>query len=246
MLELTTFSIAARCARTGMLGAAVSTAVPGVGALCPFVGAGVGAVCTQSWVNPYLGIDGVRLMGEGKTAQQALDQLIAADPGRDVRQLGMVDRDGGSAAWTGKDCTQWFGHLTGRDFAVQGNMLVGEPTIRAMADAFVAGAALDLPERLIAVLEAGQAAGGDKRGRQSAALRVFHREDYPWLDLRVDEHRYPIAELRRVYEVARHQLLPFIAGMPTRATPLGNLPKEITTILLTPPPFRPGGGGSGL
>ena len=246
MLELTTFSIAARCARTGMLGAAVSTAVPGVGALCPFVGAGVGAVCTQSWVNPYRGIDGVRLMGEGKTAQQALDQLIAADPGRDVRQLGMVDRDGGSAAWTGKDCTQWFGHLTGRDFAVQGNMLVGERTIRAMADAFVAGASLDLPERLIAVLEAGQAAGGDKRGRQSAALRVFHREDYPWLDLRVDEHRYPIAELRRVYEVARHQLLPFIAGMPTRATPLGNLPKEITTILLTPPPFRPGGGGSGL
>jgi uncharacterized Ntn-hydrolase superfamily protein len=246
MLELTTFSIAARCARTGMLGAAVSTAVPGVGALCPFVGAGVGAVCTQSWVNPYLGIDGVRLMGEGKTAQQALDQLIAADPGREVRQLGMVDRDGGSAAWTGKDCTQWFGHITGPDFAVQGNMLVGEPTIRAMADAFVAGAALDLPERLIVVLEAGQAAGGDKRGRQSAALKVHHREDYPWLDLRVDEHRYPIAELRRVYEVARHQLLPFIAGMPTRATPLGNLPKEITEILLTPPPFRPGGGGSGL
>jgi uncharacterized Ntn-hydrolase superfamily protein len=246
MLELTTFSIAARCARTGMLGAAVSTAVPGVGALCPFVGAGVGAVCTQSWVNPYLGIDGVRLMGEGKTAQQALDQLIAADPGRDVRQLGLVDRDGGSAAWTGKDCTQWFGHLTGRDFAVQGNMLVGEPTIRAMADAFVAGAALDLPERLIAVLEAGQAAGGDKRGRQSAALKVLHREDYPWLDLRVDEHRYPIAELRRVYEVARHQLLPFIAGMPTRTNPLGNLPKEVTAILLTPPPFRPGGGGSGL
>jgi len=163
-----------------------------------------------------------------------------------VRQLGMVDRDGGSAAWTGKDCTQWFGHLTGSDFAVQGNMLVGEPTIRAMADAFVAGAALDLPERLIAVLEAGQAAGGDKRGRQSAALKVYNREDYPWLDLRVDEHRYPIAELRRVYEVARHQLLPFIAGMPTRATPLGNLSKEITAILLTPPPFRPGGGGSGL
>jgi uncharacterized Ntn-hydrolase superfamily protein len=246
MLELTTFSIAARCARTGMLGAAVSTAVPGVGALCPFVGAGTGAVCTQSWVNPYLGIDGVRLMGEGKTAQQALDQLIAADPGRDVRQLGMVDRHGGSAAWTGKDCTQWFGHITGRDFAVQGNMLVGEPTIKAMADAFVAGAALDLPERLIAVLEAGQAAGGDKRGRQSAALKVLYREDYPWLDLRVDEHRYPIAELRRVYEVARHQLLPFIGGMPTRATPLGSLPKEITQMLLTPPPFRPGGGGSGL
>jgi uncharacterized Ntn-hydrolase superfamily protein len=246
MLELNTFSIAARCARTNMLGVAVSTAVPGVGALCPFVRPGVGAVSTQSWVNPYLGIDGVRLMGEGKTAPQALDQLIAGDPGRDVRQLGLVDRDGGSAAWSGKDCTQWFGHLTGRDFAVQGNMLVGEKTIQAMADAFVGGAALDLPERLIAVLEAGQSAGGDKRGRQSAALLVHHKEEYPYLDLRVDEHRHPVAELRRVYEVARHQLVPFIAGMPTRANPLGNLPKHVTDILMTPPPFRPGGGGSGL
>jgi uncharacterized Ntn-hydrolase superfamily protein len=246
MLELNTFSIAARCARTGMMGVAVSTAVPGVGALCPFVRAGVGAVCTQSWVNPYLGIDGVRLMGEGKTAQQALDQLIAADPGRDVRQVGLVDRDGGSAAWSGRDCTPWFGHITGRDFAVQGNMLVGEKTIQAMADAFAVGAALDLPERLVAVLEAGQAAGGDKRGKQSAALRVHHQEDYPYLDLRVDEHRHPVAELRRVFEVARHQLLPFIGGMPTRANPLGDLPRSVTEMLMTPPPYRPGGGGSGL
>ena len=244
MLEVNTFSIAARCARTGMFGVAVSTAVPGVGGICPFVQAGVGAVSTQSWVNPYLGIDGIRLLAEGSGAAAALEQLIAEDPGRDVRQVGLVDRNGASAAWSGKDCTPWFGHITGPDYAVQGNMLVGEPTIAARAEAFERAAALDLPERLLLVLEAGQAAGGDKRGRQSAALKVVDREAYPYVDLRVDEHRHPVAELRRVFEVARQQYLPFIVGMPTRANPLGNLPDEVGVMLLTPPPYRPGGGGS--
>lgn len=243
MLELNTFSIAARCARTGMFGVAVSTAVPGVGGICPFLRAGVGAVSTQSWVNPYLGIDGVTLLSKGMSAEAALDKLITEDPGRDVRQVGLVDRDGRSAAWSGKDCTPWFGHTTGPDYAVQGNMLIGEPTIKTMAQAFERGAALDLPERLLMVLEAGQAAGGDKRGRQSAALKVVHQEEYPHLDLRVDEHRNPVAELRRVFEVARHQYLPFIVGMPTRANPLGNLPDDVGAMLLTPPPYRPGGGG---
>ena len=244
MLELNTFSIAARCARTGMFGVAVSTAVPGVGGICPFLRAGTGAVSTQSWVNPYLGIDGIMLLAEGLSAEAALDKLIANDPGRDVRQVGLVDRNGQSAAWSGKDCTAWFGHITGTDYAVQGNMLVGEPTIRAMAEAFEGAAALELPERLLTVLEAGQAAGGDKRGRQSAALKVVHQEEYPYLDLRVDEHRHPVAELRRVFEVARHQYLPFVVGMPTRAKPLGNLPEQVGAMLLTPPPYRPGGGGS--
>lgn len=246
MLRLSTFSIAARCPRTGMLGVAVSTAVPGVGGICPFVRAGVGAVSTQSWVNPYLGIDGVELMAAGAGAQAALDKLIADDPGRDVRQVGLVDKDGASASWSGEQCTPWFGHLTGADYAIQGNMLVGEPTIQAMAEAFEKGAALDLPERLLGVIEAGQAAGGDKRGRQSAALKVFYKEEFPYLDLRVDEHRHPVAELRRVFEVARRQLLPFVDGMPSREDPLGDLPEEISAMLLTPPPFRPGGGGSGL
>lgn len=246
MLRLSTFSIAARCPRTGMLGVAVSTAVPGVGGICPFVRAGVGAVSTQSWVNPYLGIDGVALMAAGAGAQAALDKLIADDPGRDVRQVGLVDKDGASASWSGEQCTPWFGHLTGADYAVQGNMLVGEPTIQAMVEAFEKGAALDLPERLLGVIEAGQAAGGDKRGRQSAALKVFYKEEFPYLDLRVDEHRHPVAELRRVFEVARRQLLPFVDGMPSRDDPLGDLPEEISAMLLTPPPFRPGGGGSGL
>ncbi|MFO1349536.1 MAG: DUF1028 domain-containing protein [Gammaproteobacteria bacterium] len=244
MLRLATFSISARCARTGMLGVAVSTAVPGVGGICPFVQPRVGAISTQSWVNPYLGIDGVKLLADGLSAQQTLDKLMAEDPCRDVRQIGIVDSQGGSAAWSGKDCVSWFGHITGTDFSVQGNMLVGEDTVKAMAEAFHKSAALELPERLLITLEAGQAAGGDKRGKQSAALQVMWNEEYPYLSLRVDEHRHPVAELRRVFEVARHQLLPFMIGMPTRANPLGDLPKEVTGILMTPPPYRPGGGGS--
>lgn len=246
MLEVNTFSISARCARTGMLGVAVSTAVPGVGGICPFVRPGAGAISTQSWVNPYLGIDGLALLAEGLTAQQTLDKLMAQDPGREVRQIGIVDASGDSAAWSGSECTAWFGHLNGPDFAVQGNMLVGEATIQAMSDCFGRTAALELPERLVAALEAGQAAGGDKRGRQSAALLVYRREEYPYLSLRVDDHSYPVAELRRIFEVARHQLLPFVDGMPTRESPMGDLPKPVTDMLMTPPPFRPGGGGSGL
>src|SRR5215475_931580 len=155
MLEVNTFSISARCHRTGMLGVAVSTAVPGVGGICPFVRPGIGAISTQSWVNPYLGIDGLSLLAEGLDAKQALDKLVADDPGRDVRQLGVVDAKGGSAAWSGTGCTTWFGHVTGPNFAIQGNMLTGGGTIQAMADAFVQTEALSLPERLVAVLEAG-------------------------------------------------------------------------------------------
>jgi uncharacterized Ntn-hydrolase superfamily protein len=246
MLEVNTFSISARCGQTGMLGVAVSTAVPGVGGICPFVEPAVGAISTQSWVNPYLGIDGLKLLRDGIAAEETLHTLLRDDPGRDVRQIGIVDAGGRSAAWSGKSCTTWFGHRTGPNYAVQGNMLVGEATIEAMAEAFVSSAALSLPERLVIALEAGQRAGGDKRGRQSAALLVYKTESYPYLSLRVDEHAYPVAELRRVFEIARHQLLPFVDGMPSRKDPLGALPPEVTAMLMTPPPFRPGGGGSGL
>jgi uncharacterized Ntn-hydrolase superfamily protein len=239
-----TFSIAARCPRTGMLGVAVSTAVPGVGGICPFVREGVGAVATQSWVNPYLGIDALELLAQGVSADETVQRLIDADPGRDVRQLGVVDRQGRSHSWTGKDCVGWYGHVTGESFAAQGNMLTGEAVVAAMADAFRRTEPLDLPERLLICLEAGQAQGGDKRGRQSAAVKVLWKEAYPWVDLRVDEHRHPVAELRRAFEVARHQLFPFTAGMPKRDDPLGGLPEELTRTILQPPPYRPGGGGS--
>jgi uncharacterized Ntn-hydrolase superfamily protein len=241
-----TFSIVAHCPRTGQLGVAVSTAVPAVGALCPYVRAGVGAVSTQSWVNPYLAIDTLDLMQDGKSAPEALDLVLSRDEGRHLRQIGAVDAQGRAAAWTGESCTEWQGHVVGEHFAVQGNMLVGEATIAAMAAAFRGSQPLDLAERLLLAMEAGQAAGGDKRGRQSACLRVHAREDYALLDLRVDEHAHPVAELRRVYTIARLQLSPFVEGMPKKGAPAGGLPDEVTRMLLTPPPYRPGGGGSGV
>ena len=243
MLQLNTFSIAARCSRTGMLGVAVSTAVPAVGGLCSYIKEGVGAIATQSWVNPYLGIDGLKLLEEGLSAEEALTKLLADDPGRDSRQMGIVDAQGRVAAYTGASCVTYAGHILGSGFTVQGNMLVGVETINAMAAAAKASEASDLTERLMLVLEAGQAAGGDKRGKQSAALKVFNREAYPWLDIRVDEHRNPVAELRRIFEIAKHQLLTFTKGMPTRANPLASLPSDVTAMLLTPPPYRPGGSG---
>lgn len=243
MIEFNTFSIAARCPRTGMLGVAVSTAVPAVGGLCSYIREGVGAIATQSWVNPYLGIDGLKLLEEGLSAKQTLARLLADDPGRDDRQIGIVDTEGNAAAHSGKSCVEWAGHILGEGFTVQGNMLVGSETIKAMAEAAKASEAFDLTERLMLALEAGQAAGGDKRGKQSAALKVFNREAYPWLDIRVDEHRNPVAELRRIFEIARHQLLSFTKGMPTRANPLASLPDEVAAMLLTPPPYRPGGSG---
>ena len=243
MINLNTFSIAARCPRTGMFGVAVSTAVPCVGGIVPYIKPGLGAIATQSWVNPYLGIDGLVLLEQGLSAEACLDKLMADDPGRTVRQLGIVDAQGRVAAHTGSDCVDWAGHKTGRQFTVQGNMLVGAATIDAMAEAAAASEASPLHERLMLVLEAGQAAGGDKRGKQSAALKVFNKEHYAWLDVRVDEHRHPVAELRRVFEIAKQQLLPFVDGMPSRHDPLGLIPAAVTAMIMTPPQYRPGGSG---
>jgi uncharacterized Ntn-hydrolase superfamily protein len=222
----------------------VATAVPAVGAMCPYVKSGVGAVSTQSWVNPYLAIEALRLMEVGESAQLALDQVLAGDDAKDVRQIGVVDASGRAAAWSGKSCTPWYGHIVDENFAVQGNMLIGEATIRAMAQAFRASAALDLAERILGAMEAGQAAGGDKRGKQSASLRVHHSEEYPLLDLRVDEHANPIVELRRIYTIAKLQLLPFVEGMPRRGHAAGNVSESVSQMLLKSPPDRPGGGGS--
>lgn len=235
-----TFSIVARCARTGELGVAVSTAVPAVGSMCPYLRAGVGAVSTQSWVNPYLAMHALDRLEEGDSADAALERVLRTDSAASLRQLGIVDRDGRSAVWTGPDCTAWAGHRRGANYTVQGNMLTGGETVDAMAEAFEASAGAPLDERLMAALEAGQAAGGDRRGRQSAALRIVRTEAYAALDLRVDDHAEPVAELRRVLEVARHQLVPFIDGMPTRDDPGRAPPHEVTRMLLASPAHRPG------
>lgn len=244
MKRLSTFSIVGRCERTGQLGVAVSTADVGAGRLVTWARAGVGAVATQSWPSLYLAIDGLRLMESGLSAAEATDRVLAEDPGRGVRQLGMVDATGGSATFSGDECTEWYGGVSEPNFAAQGNMLLRGDTVSAMADSFRATAGLELAERLMRALEAGQAGGGDKRGRQCAALLVVDREEYPLWDLRVDEHPQPVAELRRVYEIARLQLLPFVEGLPTRANPLGSLSDEFIEMNMLPPPQRPGGGGS--
>jgi uncharacterized Ntn-hydrolase superfamily protein len=244
-MEVNTFSVVARCPFTGQLGVAVSSAVPAVGSICPFVRSDVGAVSTQSWVNPYLALEALRLIETGLSAQQALDAALAGDEAKDLRQVGLVDHRGNAAAWSGARCTPWFGDRIGDQFSVQGNMLTGSAVIAAMADAMCASEGLELAERLVRALEAGESAGGDKRGRQSAALRVHEREEYPLLDLRVDEHAYPVAELRRIYGIASLQLLPFVRGMPKKGQPATAAPEAVTSMLALSPRLRPGGGGSG-
>jgi uncharacterized Ntn-hydrolase superfamily protein len=221
-MNLTTFSIAGRCARTGELGVAVSTKVPGVGGLCPFVRAGVGAVATQAWVNPYLGPRALDALASGLDAEAALRRVVEDEVDREIRQIGVVDALGRSAAFTGAETDPWKGHRTGPDFAVQGNMLVGEETVTAMAQAFCGARGEPLAERLMRALEAGQAAGGDRRGRQSAAILVHGSEDYPLVDLRADEHPEPVAELRRIFEVAKRELFPLVAALPTKKSPRGD------------------------
>jgi uncharacterized Ntn-hydrolase superfamily protein len=239
-----TFSIVARCPVTFRLGVAVATAVPAVGSMCPFTRAGTGAVSTQSWVNPYLALDVLDAIAGGQSASAALKAVLAGDASRELRQIGVVDAAGEAAAFTGADCTPWCGQEIGDGFAVQGNMLTSPEVVAAMMAAFRASEGMPLDERLMRAMEAGDAAGGDRRGRQSASLRLQGEEAYPALDLRVDEHRQPVAELRRVLEIARLQLVPFVDGMPRRGVPPGPAPAEVTAMLALAPPDRPGGGGS--
>lgn len=235
-----TFSIVARCPHSGALGVAVSTAVPAVGAMCPYVRPAIGAVSTQSWVNPYLAIKALELLAEGHSAAQALEKVLSADEKASLRQVGIVAANGASAAWTGANCTDWAGQRTGPGYAIQGNMLTGQETLEAMEASFLTSDALSLAERLLLALEAGQGAGGDKRGRQSASLLVYRDEPYPWLDLRVDEHTEPVAELPRVFGVAMSQLVPFVENMPSKANPAGVPPREVSDMLSLPPALRPG------
>ena len=221
-LNLTTFSIAARDARDNTLGVAVSTKVPAVGSLCPFIRFGAGAVSTQAWVNPGLGPLILDRLEQGERADEALGHVISQETDAEIRQLGVVDARGDSAAHTGRDTDAWAGHTTGSDYSVQGNMLVGEDTIAAMEAEFLSAAVPTLAERLLLALEAGQAAGGDRRGRQSAALIVRGPEVFPLVDLRVDEHPDPVKELRRIFEVTKIELFPFVKALPTAQNPRGD------------------------
>lgn len=206
-----TYSIAACDLEAGQWGVATQSKFLAVGSVVPWAEPGVGAIATQAYANPRYGPDGLALLRDGLGAQEVVDRLTAADDGRDHRQLGVVDGHGGSASFTGSECMDWAGGLTGPCFAAQGNILVGEETVAALATTFVATADQPLAERLLACLAAAQAAGGDRRGQQSAALLVVERDGgYAGLsdllvDLRVDDHEQPVTELARVYHL--HSLL---------------------------------------
>lgn len=221
-----TFSIVARCPRSGQFGVAAATAMPAVGKLLSHAAAGVGAVATQAQVNPYLGLDGLDLLRQGFSAQQALQRLHASDPCMVLRQCALIDARGNTACWTGEQCIPWAGSLGGEQFSVQGNRLVGPQVLEAVAAAFCHGQQRPLIERLIEALAAGDACGGDRHGESSAVIYVVDREAYPLWDIRVDHHRDPVAELRRLHEVFAREVLPEILAMPTRANPAGKAAED--------------------
>ena len=203
-----TFSIVAADIAQGEHGIAVASKFLACGAVVPWASAGAGAVATQSYSNTAFGPDGIRMMRDGLSAEQALANLITGDPGRDLRQVGMVDAQGRAAAYTGSGCHGWAGHQIGHGFACQGNILVGRETVAAMADRFENSDGA-LADRLLLALGAGEAAGGDRRGRQAAALYVVREKggyggmNDVLVDLRVDDHVHPLTELRRLMELHR-------------------------------------------
>ena len=216
-----TFSLIARCPDTGLFGIGAATAVPAVGKLLTHAQGGVGAVATQAKLNPYLGIDGLRLLQHGRTAPEVLQILSSEDPRAESRQFAVIDREGGTAAWTGKDCIPWAGAVQHRDFSVQGNRLAGPHVLDAMARAYQDSAGKPLDERLMEALEAGDKAGGDIKGERSATIYIVGAEEYPLWDIRVDANPDPFTELRRLHDIFRRKLIPEIRDMPTRANPAG-------------------------
>lgn len=226
-----TFSIVGYDPQEKEWGIAVQSKFLGVGAVVPWAKAGVGAVATQSYANTSFGPEGLRLMEEGKSAEEALHALLEKDPGREQRQVGFVDANGNAATFTGKECYDWAGGVTGPYFAAQGNILVDENTVKAMAETFqkMEGS---LAERLLAALQAGQNAGGDSRGQQSAALLVVKdRGGYGgfndrYIDLRVEDHEEPIKELTRIYQL---QQLYFAPSKPENIIPIEGITLEELT-----------------
>jgi uncharacterized Ntn-hydrolase superfamily protein len=202
-----TYSIAACDLDAGQWGVATQSKFLGVGSVVPWAVPGVGAIATQAYANPRYGPDGLALLREGLSAQEVVERLTAADDGREHRQLGVVDGQGRGASFTGSECMDWAGGKTGDGYAAQGNILVSAETVAALAETFEGSQGKPLAERLLDCLDAAQAAGGDKRGQQSAAVLVVEKDaGYAGLsdvvvDLRVDDHEHPIVELRRLHSL---------------------------------------------
>jgi uncharacterized Ntn-hydrolase superfamily protein len=222
-----TWSIIARDNASGQFGIAVATRFFAVGARVPHIAPRIGGIATQALSNPYYGIDGLKLLREGRSPGDVVATLIAADEGRESRQLHIMDASGRIAAHTGRDCVDWCGHIAGDGFSIAGNMLAGAKVLDDTAKTYVEGENLPFAQRLIAALRSGEAAGGDKRGKQSAALLIYGEEEWSDLDLRVDDHVDPLAELERLERVSRERWVHFRKYLPTRRNSAGITDREI-------------------
>lgn len=221
-----TWSIIAKDKVTGRIGIIVATKFFAVGARVPHIRTGIGAVASQAFVNPFYGRRGLDLMAAGASADDVVRILTCSDDGRANRQLHVMDASGRFAAYTGADCVDWCGHAIHDGVSVAGNMLAGPVVIADTATAYMSAAAQPFARRLIAAMLAGEAAGGDKRGKQSAALLIHDEQEYSLLDLRVDDHADPLAELARLEAIARERWLHFRRHMPSRDNPSGRIDRS--------------------
>ena len=215
-----TWSILTHDPATGAFGLAVSTCNFAVGAGVPFLRAGIGVCASQSFSNRYLGPPTLDALARGLSPRRAIDSVIAGDEGRGLRQIHTLDRTGDSAAWTGEHCVDFCGSAAAPGVSVAGNMLAGPAVIDNTLATYIHTDGR-LAERMLAAMDAGQAAGGDRRGRQSAALFVITTEDYPDLNIRVDDHSDPLVELRRLLAIWQRDREPGLANAPRRANPAG-------------------------
>lgn len=234
-MKLNTFSIVAHCAEEEAWGVAVASKFPAVGAVVPWAAAGIGAVATQSYAKLPFGPEGLALMAEGHSARDALSQLLAADEGRETRQVALVDGAGRAAAHTGDDCPDWAGHKSGEGFSAQGNLLAGEAVVAAMGTSF-RRAEGELADRLVAALHAGEQAGGDRRGKQSAAVLVvradggYGKDNDRYLDLRVDDAEEPV---RRLMALVKLHHLYFQPPLPQDNLPIDeDIARELQAMLI--------------
>ena len=216
-----TWSIIARDEHTGRVGIAVATRFFAVGALVPHIETDVGAIATQAFINPYYGLRGLALLKSGHSAAETVAALTKEDDGCENRQVHVMDARGRFAAYTGTACIDWCGHEVGATYSVAGNMLAGPAVLSETIRAYEARADLPFARRLIAAMLAGEAAGGDQRGKQSAALLIHDDEHYPLYDLRVDDHTDPLRELARLEVIARERWVHFRRQMPSRRNPSG-------------------------
>jgi uncharacterized Ntn-hydrolase superfamily protein len=221
-----TYSIIARDPATGAFGAAVASRFFAVGAICNHVEGGVAALSTQALVNPMYAVQAMPRLRAGEPADAVLASLVGPDPGASQRQFHIIDAAGRIAQHSGADCVTWAGHVRGQDVSAAGNMLSGPAVVQRMVEAYL-GSGGSMAERLIHALEAGEAAGGDKRGRQSAGLKICTRDPYPDLDIRADDHPDPLGELRRLYRVSLERFAVFRRFTPGRDNQWGTLDRRV-------------------